>query len=154
MSWRNWSKGCLMGLLYILIMQDCYRCSYPDCSGSYTRKYRLREHEQKVHGVANVPDCTKNFSCPFGSICGEKQFRTNVELITHCDKIHREMLGIYCTHSYSCVHDSSFNSLLHGFRIEKSLFCITEWISELEGERRRGYIFYICENSTNLSPQL
>lgn len=77
--------------------QGCYQCSFPNCTSAYTRRYRLWQHEEAIHGVARVTGDKKNFICPFGTICGEKLFRTNVELIHHCDEMHKEKLGILDT---------------------------------------------------------
>ena len=56
-----------------------FRCPHPGCSKSYTRKYRLKEHEKIVHGVI-VDESTKNFSCPLD--CGVSAFRTKTSFPT------------------------------------------------------------------------
>ncbi len=55
-----------------------------------TQVYRLREHEKKDHDLV-IEEGTKKFSCPFD--CGVHAFRTNVQLISHCAKVHEEKLG-------------------------------------------------------------
>ena len=68
-----------------------FRCPHPGCNKSYTRKYRLKEHEKIVHGVI-VDESTKNFSCPLD--CGVSAFRTNKDLLSHCEMVHHEKLGM------------------------------------------------------------
>ena len=43
----------------------------------------------KTHGVSTYDEHTKNFSCPFDP------FRTNKELVSHCDAVHQDKLGNY-----------------------------------------------------------
>ena len=69
-----------------------YKCAYPGCTKIYSRKYRLKEHEKMTHDLI-VDECTKNFSCPFD--CGVHAFRTNIQLLSHCDKVHQEQLGMF-----------------------------------------------------------
>lgn len=78
--------------LFLLIKDNDltkFHCMYPGCKRSYSRRYRLREHEKKEHGIAD--QTTKNFLCPFD--CGVLAFRTNIQLLSHCDKEHEEKLG-------------------------------------------------------------
>ena len=42
------------------------------------------------HGIIDQDDCTRNFVCPF--TC-EIRYRTNTELLTHCDEVHQHALG-------------------------------------------------------------
>ena len=72
-----------------------FKCPHSGCTKSYTRKFRLKEHEKTVHKVV-FEECTKNFLCPFD--CGVPAFRTNKELLSHCEVIHHEKLGILNYH--------------------------------------------------------
>ena len=78
------------------ITVTAFKCPHPGCIRSYSRKYRLKCHEKSVHGT-EYDECTRNFSCPFD--CGVNSFRTNKELLSHCDAIHHERLG----RLYSCI---------------------------------------------------
>ena len=48
------------------------------------------------HGIESDRSSTKgnNFCCPFKSSC-EAMFRTNVDLIKHCETVHEEKVGEY-----------------------------------------------------------
>ena len=65
-----------------------FECSH--CDQTYTRKYRLSEHMKSKHGITDQDDCTRNFVCPF--TC-EIRYRTNTELLAHCDEVHQHALG-------------------------------------------------------------
>ena len=69
---------------------------FSDCSSCYTRKDRLVQHMKSKHGIESDRSSTNgnNFCCPFKSSC-EVMFRTNVELIKHCETVHEEKVGEY-----------------------------------------------------------
>lgn len=69
-----------------------YKCPHPGCTKSYSRKYRVKEHEKSSHGAVTIDECSKNISCPFAE-CGVEPFRTNKELLSHCENVHHENLG-------------------------------------------------------------
>lgn len=57
---------------------------------------RLSEHQKSEHGVEDNLQCTRNFHCPFCSQDDDGRgasFRTNMELISHCEKVHDDKLG-------------------------------------------------------------
>ena len=64
------------------------------CTKSYSRKYLLNKHLKEVHGVEG-DKCTRNFNCPFK--CGVGSYRTNIELLRHCEEVHQTSLGMVCT---------------------------------------------------------
>ena len=74
-----------------------FSCPHPGCTKSYRRKYRLKEHEKTAHGdVAGVSnECTRNFSCPWDCDSRVHAFRTNKQLLSHCENVHHmhEKLG-------------------------------------------------------------
>ena len=77
-----------------------HHCSFAGCNKSYSRKYRLNEHQKLEHGVADSY-CTRNFRCPF---CYEESaFRTNIELLNHCEGIHNEKLGKLVNMHIQCM---------------------------------------------------
>ena len=63
------------------------------CTKSYSRKYLLNKHLKEVHGVEG-DKCTRNFNCPFK--CGVGPYRTNIELLHHCEEVHQTSLGTVC----------------------------------------------------------
>ena len=71
-----------------MLQDNDYVCLISGCNKKYTRKYCLTKHQAAVHGLS--AECTKNFQCPFSC---DRVFRTNVELINHCEKIHDDKLG-------------------------------------------------------------
>ena len=66
--------------------------AYPGCTKSCSLKYCLKEHEKMTHDLI-VDECTKFFSSPFD--CGVHAFQTNIQLLSHCDKVHQEQLGMF-----------------------------------------------------------
>ena len=72
-----------------------YHCSVPGCKKVYTRNFRLNEHQRVEHGIQNQQKCTRNFECPFccKSESQPSVFRTNTELLKHCEKLHDDWLG-------------------------------------------------------------
>ena len=70
--------------------QDVLKCPHPECHEAYAQKYHFKHHLKTAHGIERN-DCTRNFKCPFS--CEAKAFRTNKELLSHCDKYHKDMLG-------------------------------------------------------------
>ena len=71
--------------------QTGFQCPHPGCKKSYTRKYGLKEHLKSAHDIVDTKSFTRNFECPFN--CGAEAYRTNRELLHHCDKQHQDLLG-------------------------------------------------------------
>ena len=68
--------------------QTGFQCPHPGC---YTQKYGLKEHLKSAHDIVDTNSFTRNFECPFN--CGAEAYRTNRELLHHCDKQHQDLLG-------------------------------------------------------------
>ena len=102
--------------------------------------YRLNEHEKTVHGTV-VDECTKNFSCPLD--CGVCAFRTNKELLFHCEMVHHEKLGMYtvtCIIIISCCRFKGFQTLTFS-SMREFLYC-KEW------EEETTYSTYVKKQQT------
>ena len=67
-----------------------FACSYPECFKVYSRKYHLIKHLKEAHGIENDTECTRNFKYPFN--CGIRAYRTNKELLCHCEAVHQDTL--------------------------------------------------------------
>ena len=61
---------------------------FPGCSKRYARKFRLHEHQKLEHGIEN-----SLFSYQLDSEGRGASFRTNTELINHCEKLYDDLLG-------------------------------------------------------------
>ena len=69
-----------------------FACSYPECSKVYSRKYRLTKHLKEAHGIENDTECTIGTLNAL-SIVGFRAYRTNKELLCHCEAVHQDALG-------------------------------------------------------------
>ena len=117
-----------------------YKCAYPGCTKSYSRKFRLKEHEKMTHDLI-VDECTINFSCPFD--CGVHAFRTNIQLLSHCDKVHQEQLGKffrYNIYELICFPSKGLNNL--------TFSSLREFLYWKEREEEATYSMYIKSQQT------
>ena len=80
-----------MGKMYDFQMENRLSCPHAGCTQTYTRRHRLNDHLKIAHGTEVNGHCTRNFKCPFS--CGVQPYRRNIELLTHCDKVHQDLLG-------------------------------------------------------------
>ena len=98
--WTNESLRISSEQLVIIITfvqpQSGYQCPFPGCSKRYVRKFRFNEHQKIEHGIEDSHQCTRNFQCPFNCQDTEGEgalFKTNMELLNHCEKFHDDKLG-------------------------------------------------------------
>ena len=71
-----------------------------------------------------------------------RPYRTNKELLSHCQEGHKDSLGN--THT-----DISYFILLT-LRKERVQFFFDDRVSGMEGKGRRGYWYLLCENTTDI----
>ena len=106
----------------------------------------------RISPIAEGSDCTTNYKCPFG--CGIKPYRTNKELLSHCDKDHQDLLG----------NNESWllETLLKVFKCHKFLhrsqqtpaFFHTDGLQGLERKGRGSYIYYLRQRPADVSSTL
>ena len=77
-------------MLYLILQDAPVKHACTICAKSYSRKYLLNKHLREAHGVED-DKCTRNFNCPFK--CGVRPYRTNTELLRHCEEVHQTSLG-------------------------------------------------------------
>ena len=85
---------------------------FPGCSKRYARKFCLSKHQKIEHGIEDNHQCTRNFQCPFSCHYSEGQgasFRTNIELLNHCEKFHDDELGWGYIASYVLQNSNGTN---------------------------------------------
>ena len=70
--------------------QDVLHCPYSKCFETFIENYDLENHLKLAHDTARS-DCVRIFTCPYS--CGVKPYPTNKQLLSHCEKDHKDMLG-------------------------------------------------------------
>ena len=113
----SWLQSIWLLQFHDVQMDNSYRCPHFGCVKQYARKYRLKQHLSTVHGMEGS-EYTRNFKCPFN--CGVKAYRTNKELLTHCDKDHQDALGklilvtwLFESHKHFCYQEPKLYTLQH-----------------------------------------
>lgn len=75
---------------------------------------RLKNHliEKHEHNQAEIAKKKKHFKCPFN--CGNPEFRTALDVVSHSEKVHGNNLGNSVKsdkHNYMYIHTSSLRTI-------------------------------------------
>ena len=70
-------------------LQD-HLCSFAGCTKTFTRKFCSNRHLKSAYVITVDHISVKKFWCPFCS----NVFRTNTELLSHCEKVHDDKLDM------------------------------------------------------------
>ena len=95
-----------------------------------------------IYARLTVDECTKNFACPFH--CGAHAFRTNKELLSHCDKAHEEKLG---NQSIAILSSIIYRVLFEGLSM-LTFPSMREFVDWKEREEEATYSTYVKSQQT------
>ena len=129
------------------LQQAKFQCPHSGCTHTYTRKYRLREHLKRVHCDDGQNESKKNFVCPFACKVPAPAFRTDKELLAHCEKVHQDALGIYLS-TFFLNLTMNFFICSHAGCKDLSFCTMAEFKSWKEREEEATYSTYVKGNQT------